>query len=58
MTLHPEHVAKDNSMEFLSDDGGVEYSESQLLFPLLSSISSLDASTSSSLLSPPRILPH
>ncbi|KAL7411522.1 nucleotide-diphospho-sugar transferase [Mrakia frigida] len=25
MTLHPEHVAKDNSMDFLSDDGGAEY---------------------------------
>lgn len=26
MALHPEHIAKDNSMNFLSDDGGKEYS--------------------------------
>lgn len=25
MGLHPEHVAEDNSMDFLSDDGGKEY---------------------------------
>ena len=25
MKLHPEHVAKDNSMQFLSDDGGETY---------------------------------
>jgi hypothetical protein len=30
MKLHPEHVAKDNSLGFLSDDGGKDYSLSRL----------------------------
>ena len=31
---HPEHIAKDNSMKFLSDDGGATYNKCHFVSPL------------------------
>jgi alpha 1,2-mannosyltransferase len=35
MTKHPEHIAKDNSMKFLSDDGGETYNKCHFVSHLL-----------------------
>ena len=36
---HPEHVANDNAMKFLSDDGGDTYNKCHCTLPLHSSLS-------------------